>query len=356
MSFLKLVSLLSVIGATQAALTKRVTCATGQVTANAACCAFFPLLDDLQANKFEGECGEEVHESLRMTFHDAIGFSRSNPAAGGGADGSLMTFIDTEETFHANVGIDDSVAATLPFLQRHNVSAGDLVQFAGAVGISNCPGAPRLEFLAGRPNAKAASIDLLVPEPFDDVGKILARMADAGLSTAETVALLASHSVAASDHIDETIPGTPFDSTPGIFDTQVFVETQLRGVLFPGAGAHEGQVQSPLRGEIRLQSDHNMARDSRTACIWQSFVNKQTNMATAFRSAMAKMAILGQNRNALVDCSDVIPQTIPLNRAATFPAGKSNRDIEQACASTPFPTLATDPGQETVVAPVPKGD
>lgn len=40
------------------------------------------------------------------------------------------------------------------------------IQLAGAVGVSNCPGAPRLNFFLGRPAAKAASPDLLVPEPF----------------------------------------------------------------------------------------------------------------------------------------------------------------------------------------------
>jgi hypothetical protein len=40
------------------------------------------------------------------------------------------------------------------------------IQFAGAVAVSNCPGAPRLNFFLGRPPAKAASPDLLVPEPF----------------------------------------------------------------------------------------------------------------------------------------------------------------------------------------------
>ena len=45
-----------------------------------------------------------------------------------------------------------------------------------------------------------------------------------------------SHSVAAADHVDESIPGSPFDSTPGLFDTQVFVEVQLRGTLFPVGG------------------------------------------------------------------------------------------------------------------------
>ena len=72
------------------------------------------------------------------------------------------------------------------------------------------------------------------------------------------VALLASHSVAAADHVDPAIPGTPFDSTPSVFDSQFFVETQLRGTLFPGTGGNQGEVESPLAGEIRLQSDHDV--------------------------------------------------------------------------------------------------
>ena len=101
-------------------------------------------------------------------------------------------------------------------------------------------------------------------------------MADAGFSSDEVIALLASHSVAAADHVDPTIPGTPFDSTPFTFDTQFFVETQLRGTGFPGTGGNQGEVESPLAGEIRLQSDHNFARDSRTACTFQGFVSAYT--------------------------------------------------------------------------------
>ena len=43
-----------------------------------------------------------------------------------------------------------------------------------------------------------------------------------------------SHSVAGADNVDETIPGTPFDSTPSSFDTQFFIETQLHGTQWPG--------------------------------------------------------------------------------------------------------------------------
>jgi len=312
----------------------------------------FPILEDIQENLFDGgECGEEVHESLRLTFHDAIGFSPTK--GGGGADGSIITFDEIETVFHANGGIDDIVDVQKPFIAKHNISAGDFIQFAGAVGISNCPGAPRLNFFLGRPPAKAASPDLLVPEPFDTVTTILARFADVGFSPEEVVALLASHTVAAADHVDPSIPGTPFDSTPGIFDTQVFIEVQLRGTLFPGTGGNQGEVQSPLPGEIRLQSDHDLARDSRTACAWQSFANNQSKMQTEFKAAMLKLSLLGQNKANMIDCSEVIPNPPSLKTSAHLPAGQRMSNIEQACATAAFPSLTAEPGPATSVPAVP---
>ena len=59
-----------------AALTKRVACPDGKNTVtNAACCALFPIRDDIQRNLFHNTCAEEAHESFRLTFHDAIAFS-----------------------------------------------------------------------------------------------------------------------------------------------------------------------------------------------------------------------------------------------------------------------------------------
>ncbi|KAL4266992.1 Versatile peroxidase VPL1 [Pleurotus pulmonarius] len=339
MAFSRLSSLILVLGAvhmSNAASIKRATCADGNSVTNAACCVLFPILEDIQANLFDGgECGEEVHESLRLTFHDAIGFSPSR--GGGGADGSLITFSDIETPFHANLGIDEIVEAQKPFVAKHNISAGDFIQFAGAVGVSNCPGAPRLQFFLGRPDAVAPAPDLTVPEPFDTVDSILARFAEAGFSPAEVVALLASHTIAAADNVDPTF----------------FVETQLRGTSFPGTAGNQGEVESPLRGEMRLQSDSELARDPRTACEWQSFVNNQSKLQSAFKAAMLKLSLVAQDKSKLVDCSDVIPVPPTLNAAAHFPAGLTKNDIEQACAATPFPALTTDPGPVTAVPPVP---
>ncbi|KAI0350878.1 manganase peroxidase [Trametes cingulata] len=363
MAFKTLASLVSVLAALQAAngaITRRVSCPDGVNTAtNAACCSLFAIRDDIQQNLFDGgECGEEVHESLRLTFHDAIGISPAIAATGtfggGGADGSIALFEDIETNFHANLGVDEIIDEQRPFIQRHNISTADFIQFAGAIGVSNCPGAPRLDVFVGRKDATQPAPDKTVPEPFDTVDSILARFADAGnFSPAEVVALLASHTVAAADHVDPNIPGTPFDSTPELFDTQFFIETQLRGTLFPGSGGNQGEVESPLRGELRLQSDSELARDSRTACEWQSFVNNQAKLQSAFKAAFRKMTVLGHNVNDLIECSEVVPTPPAPASNAHFPAGLGHNDVEQACASTPFPTLPTDPGPVTSVAPVP---
>ncbi|KAF8581571.1 class II peroxidase [Ramaria rubella] len=373
MAFKSLLAFLGVFAAAvQAANSKRVACPDGVNTAsNAACCDFFALRDDLQANLFDNQCGEDTHEVVRLTFHDAIAFSSSLLAqgkpAGGGADGSMLIFPNVEPNFAANLGINDSVQALLPFLAAHNtITAGDLIQFAGAVGLTNCPGAPQLEFFAGRPNATAPAPDGLIPEPQDSVDKIIARFADGGGFTPdEIIALLASHTIARADHVDPTLDAAPFDSTPFTFDTQVFLEVLLKGVGFPGTANNTGEVESPLPetsgddvGELRLQSDFALARDNRTACTWQGFINQQEKMANAFQAAMAKLAVVGQDKSKLIDCSDVIPTPVPASgKPATFPATKTQADVQQACLSEPFPSLSSDPGAtETLIPHCPDGE
>lgn len=67
MTFKALSALVLVLGAIQvasgaSALKKRVLCDDGVHTvANGACCALFPVMEDIQANLFDGgQCGEDV--------------------------------------------------------------------------------------------------------------------------------------------------------------------------------------------------------------------------------------------------------------------------------------------------------
>ena len=54
--------------------------------------------------------------------------------------------------------------------------------------------------------------------------------------------------------------------------------------------------------------------------------------AVRLQGRYVKMAIIGQNRANLIDCSDVIPPSLPLpaNAGPHLPAGQTQDDIEQA--------------------------
>ena len=62
------VAIVALAALASAANFKRVACPDGKNTAtNAACCAWFPVLDDIQTNLFHGaQCGAEAHEALRL--------------------------------------------------------------------------------------------------------------------------------------------------------------------------------------------------------------------------------------------------------------------------------------------------
>ncbi|EJD44424.1 generic peroxidase [Auricularia subglabra TFB-10046 SS5] len=351
-----LIALALSLVATAAPADQLVRCPDGRHTAvNPQCCFWANVRDRFINEIFLGVCQENVHSLVRIAFHDAIGFSlHSNK--GGGADGSIIQFGDVELKYPANEGIDFITAFLKPFADTVGITYGDAIQFGAAVGLSLCPGAPKIPAFVERKNATRAAPDKTVPEPQDDLTAIFARMNDAGFSPAELIHLLASHSIADQAGVDPEpqVLGAPFDSTPFLFDSQVFLEVMLRGTLFPGSGPNVGESQSPLAGEFRLQSDQRFARDSRTACTWQEGALDQAAMARNFQSAFTKLSLLGQNQRSLLDCSELIATAPPAReRQAHFPAGKTHNDIEQACATRAFPaTLSTQAGRPTPIPPV----
>ncbi len=149
------------------------------------------------------------------------------------------------------------------------------IQLAGAVGVSNCPGAPQLDFFLGRPEATAPSPDLLVPEPFDTVTSILARFADAGFTPPEVIALLAScgiislyllpylflihpsrHSVAAADHVDVTVMFIHLHTT--FFCSKIFADSGVCILRHPYLRLYSLSLVLPSI-QLRLSSTPNFS-------------------------------------------------------------------------------------------------
>ncbi|TFK27230.1 peroxidase [Coprinopsis marcescibilis] len=333
-------------------------CSNGRNAANPQCCVWFDVLDDLQAGFYQGaKCESPVRKILRIVFHDSIGFSNSLTAAGqfggGGADGSIIAHSNVELAFGANGGLTTTIEALRAVGLRHGVSYGDLIQFATAVGESNCVGAPRLEFLAGRSNSSQPSPPGLIPGPGNAVTAIINRMADAGLTADDTVDLLAAHSIAAQEGLNGNIFRSPLDSTPQVLDSQFYIETSLKGTIQSGPNLGFAEVRSPIQGEFRMKADADLARDPRTSCRWQEMATSNELVRIRHRAAMAKMSVLGFDRASLIDCSDVIPTPQSLNALPSIPAGLTQADFDNSCPDTPFPNLPVAPGPIPTLAAAP---
>ena len=107
---------------------------------------------------------------------------------------------------------------------------------------------------------------------------------------------------------------------------------------------------------MRLQSDMLLARDTRTACEWQSMVDNQQLMMSNFKNAMQKLAVTAHNPAKLIDCSEAVPVPVPaVKKPATFPAGTSRALVQQSCP-LPFPALKVDPGTPTTIPECIDGD
>jgi len=330
-----------------------------QLATDLGCGVLQDIKDDLLANFFDNECGDAAHGALRLSFHDAIGISPT--LGGGGADGSIIIFNETELLDPGNVGVDDILDEISPFFFKHasTITPGDFIQFAGALSLSLCAGAPQVKFVMGRPQPLVPAPNFIVPQPVNTTDELIKAFADVDFSPAELIALLTSHSVAGADDFAIPLKGIPFDSTPSTFDTNIFIEVLLNGALFPvGATTIEpGIVGTTINGTIRLLSDFELARDSRTACTWQSFATNHQLMINSFAAAFFKMGLLGQaNNKNLIDCSSAIPTPPALKDVIDFPPQEFLKNVDQSCAATPFPNLPTAPGPALTVPPIPQAN
>jgi len=236
-----------------------------------------------------------------------------------------------------------------------------VIQFGAALGLTLCPGGPVVPFFAGRPNATAPSPPNLVALPDQSVTQLLARLADLGppdntFSPSNVITLLGSHTAAGQDLVDPIFGGSPFDSTPFIWDTQVFLEVLLNNQ--PGAPAVAGGIQQET-GVMRLSSDARFARDPRTACFWQNFVGNHEELVLAFNEQMLRIGFIGQNVERLIDCSEAIPSTAAplLTPTAFFPPTFNFEDVDISCDALPFPSLTSIAGTTLqTVAPIPDQD
>ncbi|KAH7338651.1 heme peroxidase [Rhizoctonia solani] len=167
-------------------------------------------------------------EWLRTAYHDAITYNAQTGT--GGVDASLMWETDRSEnkggrTFNSTFGF---------MMNVYNIRASmsDLIALAAYTAVRNC-GGPGLAMRAGRIDATGPGPEGGVPEPKDNIDKLLTKFANAGFNKTDMIQMVACGHTMGGVHgqFFPEITGNSnqtnfahFDNTTAVFDNKVATE------------------------------------------------------------------------------------------------------------------------------------
>ncbi|KZL75346.1 peroxidase [Colletotrichum tofieldiae] len=217
-------------------------------------------------------CPSEARQAMRAAFHDCFP---------GSCDGSLILAnecFDREE----NMQIQPICDILGQKAVAYNVSTADMIQAAAAFGVAAC-GGPRIYFLVGRKDSAVPSAEGVLPTQDSDAASQINAFKKKGFTTTDLVALVGAHSAG------QSIQELAFDSTPEKLDSTVFYPQTL-----------EETTPTSLGSDVALGN----ARETKN--IWKGFGASQTRWNSAFRLAMGKMGIMGNDLGKLTDCSKLV--------------------------------------------------
>ncbi len=233
--------------------------------------------------------------------------------------------------------------------------------------VSNCPGSPRLQFLAGRPNANVPRCEGPRSRP---------RRKHRQHLRAHGGRWLLTHRACQPARIPLCRPLRPSHPKPRgrpLRHDALHVRHAIlpRGLLKgnetlpPAPGEASAQVPNALaaQGEMRLQSDFAVAHappvclllaelGEQPACDHARLPRRQNSLTSPYRIVEANFLhscrrwrssrLLVRTPLRLIDCSEAVPVPVPaVHKPATFPAGTGPQLLQLSCNS-PFPSLATD--------------
>ncbi|KAJ3280040.1 hypothetical protein HDU79_012059 [Rhizoclosmatium sp. JEL0117] len=216
---------------------------------------------------------------LRAAFHDV---GKYDPLTNATVAGLLPTFLNEKE----NDGIGLSIATHFASKYKFNYSSADFIAIAGQVTVTHC-GGPSFNFSVGRVDApsgtKFSSLPNLLPDDeLDSYQVIKQKLYRLGLNNEDIVALVSGSHTMGGVHAAISPKATnktfeAFDTTPGIFDNDIFKQS--------------------LKGNCRLKVDCNIAKDPELRPIVELFALDQAAFFKQYALSYPKLTSIGQNSN-----------------------------------------------------------
>ncbi|RDW88476.1 hypothetical protein BP6252_00508 [Coleophoma cylindrospora] len=247
----------------------------------------------------QGVCNDAARAAIRLGFHDAGTWSKTNKANGqdfGGADGSILLGFG-EDLRKENNGLQAVIVKLQAVRKKYQVGAADLIQFAANHATVTCPLGPRVRTFVGRKDATQAAPQGLLPSMFDSPDNLIALFQDKTIQPHGLAALVGAHSASKQFTQNLALAGQSQDSTPGIWDVTFYNETLQA---------------KPAKKLFIFPSDIALANHPSIESEWQSFINDQLHWNEDYASEYVRLSLLGVNNiNSLTECTIALPQARP---------------------------------------------
>lgn len=151
-----------------------------------------------------------------------------------------------------------------------------------AIGLASCSGGPIISFYAGRYDSYTETPQDSMPVAETDAETMVDMFTAKGFSKMELVALTGAHT------IGRQLDGTPMDRSMGEWDNKFYNETL---------------DNSAPRS---VAADRFMAEAGETGEEWRYLGKSQNNFMNEFIPAMEKLSLMGNDKDSMVDCSEII--------------------------------------------------
>lgn len=282
-------------------------------------------------------CNDIARSWIRAAFHDAGTFDLAKNT--GGMDGSLQFELDRPE----NKGLEETVKFYKTMASKHKISMADALAFGGRLAFQACTGQTLSSFQMGRKDATTANERGKLPNPGDAVdatiNNFVVRM---GFSMMDTVALIGgSHSTAFTHRENSGLTPGRLDSTPDKCDSVYFRE-----------------LGTPARGgEVRIEADRNMLKNTRMASVISQFANNESSMLQAYSRAYARMLNMGflpvSNDNDLVTTTTTSTTTTTTTKTSTTTTKTSSTTSSTKTSTTTSSSTSDASTSTSDVSPQP---
>ncbi|KAI9333446.1 heme peroxidase, partial [Obelidium mucronatum] len=263
---------------------------------------------------------------LRAIFHDAGTFDATDKS--GGLDASLATANETNNA-EANGGIGPSLATRF-IPARNPITPADMIALGGIVTVATC-GGPQVDFRTGRASTTVPNdvMGKLPHDAFQPLSVIKAGFLRMGLTALDMLVLTTGSHTLGGAHagISPKITNAaflPFDSTPGVFDNDIFKQV--------------------LAGNCVIPIDCAFAKDPELLPYIKQYANDQALFFQQYAISFEKMLNLSPS-----NLSD--PVSIFIKRHADLKNNNNNNSGQTVVTSGAPQVSKTSDGRETRVAP-----